>query len=69
MNDITDFLRLLQREQSWSSANRQLRLRPAEGRFSAVLDVLLPQRVVGSEAICGGIEYRIACLCSRRRHG
>jgi type VI secretion system secreted protein VgrG len=62
MDGVTEFLRLLQHEQSWSTANRQLRLRPAEGRSSAVLDVLLPQRIAGSEAICGGIEYRIACL-------
>ena len=26
--------------------------------------MLLPQRVVGSEAVCGGIDYRIACLAS-----
>jgi type VI secretion system secreted protein VgrG len=62
MDGPRDFLRLLQLEQAWSTANRQLRLRPAEGRLGEVLDVMLPQRIVGSEAICGGIEYRIACL-------
>jgi type VI secretion system secreted protein VgrG len=62
MDGPRDFLRLLQLEQSWSTANRQLRLRPAEGRLGEVLDVMLPQRIVGSEAICGGIEYRIDCL-------
>ena len=25
-------------------------------------DVLLPQRVIGKESICGGFEYRILCL-------
>jgi type VI secretion system secreted protein VgrG len=62
MDGVSDFLRLLRQEQSWSTTNRQLRLRPAEGRLSKVLDVLLPQRIVGSESICGGIDYRIACL-------
>ncbi|WP_371763802.1 type VI secretion system Vgr family protein [Massilia sp.] len=62
MDGPSDFLRLLQYEQAWSTANRQLRLRRAEGSLSEVLDVLLPQRIVGSETICGGIEYRIACL-------
>lgn len=27
-----------------------------------MVDVLLPERIIGSEAICGGIEYRIACV-------
>nr|WP_307727967.1 type VI secretion system Vgr family protein [Massilia terrae] len=27
-------------------------------------DVLLPQRVVGVEAVCGGIDYHIACVAS-----
>jgi type VI secretion system secreted protein VgrG len=62
MDGPRDFLRLLQLEQSWSTANRQLRLRPAVGGLGEVLDVMLPQRIVGSEAICGGIEYRIVCL-------
>lgn len=67
MDGPRDFLRLLQLEQSWSTANRQLRLRPAVGRLGEVLDVMLPQRIVGSEAICGGIEYRIVCLAGTPR--
>jgi uncharacterized protein involved in type VI secretion and phage assembly len=27
-------------------------------------DVLLPQRISGSEAICGGLEYRILCVAT-----
>lgn len=62
MDSARDLLRQLLYDQPWSTANRQLRLRSAEGPLGDVLDVLLPQRIVGSEAICGGIEYRIACL-------
>ncbi len=58
-----EFLRVLQHEKSLSTAHRPLRLRLAHG--SGVLeDVLLPQRVQGSEAVCGGIDYRVACLSS-----
>jgi type VI secretion system secreted protein VgrG len=64
MDGTSDLLRLLQREQSWSTTNRQLRLRLADGSLGEALDVLLPLRLVGSEAICGGIEYRIVCLAS-----
>jgi len=57
----SEFLRILQHEQSLSTAHRALRLRLAHaGQLSD--DVLLPQRVTGSEAVCGGIDYRIACL-------
>jgi len=62
VDGTNDFLRLLQHEQSLSAANRQLRLRPAKSGLGDLLDVLLPQRIVGTESICGGIEYRIACL-------
>jgi type VI secretion system secreted protein VgrG len=55
------FLQVLQHEQSLSTAHRPLRLRLAHG--SGLLeDVLLPQRVQGREAVCGGIDYRVACL-------
>ena len=65
MESASEFLRVLQHEQSLSTAHRALRLRlghggqPGGAQFD---DVLLPQRVVGSESVCGGIEYRIACL-------
>lgn len=61
VESASEFLRLLQHEKSLSTAHRPLRLRLAHaGQLSE--DVLLPQRVVGSEAVCGGIEYRVACL-------
>ncbi|MGJ7916640.1 type VI secretion system Vgr family protein [Massilia sp. LXY-6] len=44
-----------------NTAHRPLRLRLAHAGQLAE-DILLPQRVVGSEAVCGGIEYRVACL-------
>jgi type VI secretion system secreted protein VgrG len=51
---------------AWSARTdgRQLRLRPAEGRAGEMLALLLPQRIAGSESVCGGIEYRIACLAA-----
>jgi type VI secretion system secreted protein VgrG len=61
MNGRIDFLRVLQHELSWSTANRQLRMRLAQ---SSGEGQLLVQRVVGTESICGGIEYRIACLAN-----
>jgi type VI secretion system secreted protein VgrG len=41
--------------------NRPLRLR-LDHPTGLLEDVLLPQRVYGSEAICGGIEYRVLCV-------
>jgi type VI secretion system secreted protein VgrG len=64
LDGVSDLLRQLQHEQLFSAAHRQIRLRPAESGFD---DVLLPQRVVGIESICGGIEYRIDCLASTPR--
>ena len=63
MESASDFLRVLQHEKVLSTAHRPLRLRLAHGGQLAE-DVLLPQRVVGHEAICGGIDYRVACLAS-----
>ncbi|WP_404531423.1 type VI secretion system Vgr family protein [Massilia sp. TN1-12] len=57
-----EFQRVLQHEKSLSTAHRPLRLRLAHGS-GPLDDVLLPQRVRGSEAVCGGIDYRVACLC------
>src|SRR5438067_12208384 len=65
VESASEFLRVLQHEKSLSTAHRPLRLRLAQaGQAAAQLadDVLLPQRVIGSESVCGGIEYRIACL-------
>jgi type VI secretion system secreted protein VgrG len=63
LESTTEFLRVLQHEQSLSTAHRQLRLRLAHSDQLSD-DVLLPQRVVGTESICGGIEYRVACVAS-----
>ena len=61
MDSARELLQLLQHEKPLSTANRSLRLRlhHPEGLFD---DVLLPQRIAGTESICGGIHYRIACL-------
>jgi type VI secretion system secreted protein VgrG len=61
LETASEFLRVLQHEQSLSTAHRQIRLRLAHSDQLSD-DVLLPQRVAGSEAICGGIEYRVACV-------
>lgn len=63
MESASEFLRVLQHDKALSTAHRPLRLHLAHAGQLAE-DVLLPQRVVGSEAICGGIDYRIACLAS-----
>ena len=63
LDSASEFLRVLRHEQSLSTAHRVLRLRLAhpDGLLD---DVLLPQRVEGVEAVCGGIEYRVACVAS-----
>jgi type VI secretion system secreted protein VgrG len=63
VESASEFLRVLQHEKVLSTAHRPMRLRLAHGGQLAE-DVLLPQRVVGSEAVCGGIDYRVACLAS-----
>jgi type VI secretion system secreted protein VgrG len=61
-----DYLRVLQNEAALSTANRPLRLRLAHsGQLPD--DVLLPQRITGREEVCGGIEYRIACIAASPR--
>ena len=47
-----------------SEANRPIRLRLSQGR-QALDDVLLVKRVTGSEALCGGLEYRLLCVSIR----
>ncbi|MFM2085412.1 MAG: hypothetical protein RLZZ237_281, partial [Pseudomonadota bacterium] len=42
-------------------ANRPLRLRLAASP-ALPAGVLIPQRIAGSEAVCGGIEYRVLCF-------
>jgi type VI secretion system secreted protein VgrG len=62
MGSPLDFLRMLQHELSFTTANRQLRLRVAKSGEDDAGAQLLVQRLWGSETICGGIEYRAACL-------
>jgi type VI secretion system secreted protein VgrG len=59
LDGASDLLKLLQYEQGWSTKHRQIGLRSAE---SSLDELLLPQRVAGTESICGGIEYLIDCL-------
>jgi type VI secretion system secreted protein VgrG len=63
LESTTEFLRVLQHEQSLSTAHRQLRLRLAHSDQLSD-DVLLPQRVAGAESICGGVDYLVACVAS-----
>jgi type VI secretion system secreted protein VgrG len=63
LDSASAFLRVLQHEQSLSTAHRALRLRLAHAE-GLQADVLLPQQIVGSESICGGIVYRVACVAS-----
>ena len=60
---MEDFAQWLAVDKALTADKRALRLRLAypEGINE---DVLLPQRISGSEAICGGIEYRILCVAT-----
>lgn len=60
---MEDFAQWMAVDKDLSAGNRALRLRLAypEGMNE---DVLLPQRISGSEAICGGLEYRILCVAT-----
>ncbi|MGK5078323.1 type VI secretion system Vgr family protein [Janthinobacterium sp. HLX7-2] len=60
---MEDFAQWLAVDKALTASNRPLRLRLAypEGLNE---DVLLPQRISGNEAICGGIEYRILCVAT-----
>ena len=60
---MEDFAQWMAVDKALTAGNRALRLRLAypEGINE---DILLPQRISGSEAICGGIEYRILCVAT-----
>ncbi|MCC2955712.1 type VI secretion system tip protein VgrG [Massilia sp. IC2-477] len=47
-----------------SEANRPIRLRLRQHQY-VFDDVLLVKRVTGSEALCGGLEYRLLCVSTR----
>jgi len=54
----SDFFSFMTAAKELVTDNRPLRLRlDLPGGFND--DMLLPQRVFGSESICGGIEYRV----------
>jgi type VI secretion system secreted protein VgrG len=56
-----DFFSLMGLPKELVTSNRPLRLRlDLPGGVND--DLLLPQRVFGTEALCGGIEYRVLCV-------
>ncbi|MES2127139.1 MAG: type VI secretion system Vgr family protein [Pseudomonadota bacterium] len=59
----SDFLTYMLGVKELSSARRPLRLKLAFPQ-GASDDTVLPQRVTGSEAVCGGFEYRVFCLAT-----
>lgn len=63
MESDNDFAQWMALEKTLVAANRPLRLRLAYAQ-GVNDDVLLPQRVSGSEAICGEIDYRILCVAT-----
>jgi type VI secretion system secreted protein VgrG len=63
MNGDTDLTRFLNQAALLDTVNRPLRMRLAHvDRLSD--DLLLPQKIAGSEAVCGGLEYRVLCLAT-----
>jgi len=48
-------------DESILSGERPLRLRLGVSQ-KVPAGALIPQRIAGSEAICGGIEYRVLCV-------
>lgn len=64
MESDNDFFSFLHQVKDLVTSNRPLRLRlDLPGGVND--DMLLPQRVFGSESICGGIEYRVLCVSAR----
>jgi len=58
-----DFFSFMGLPKELVTSNRPLRLRlDLPGGVND--DMLLPQRVFGTEALCGGIEYRVLCVSS-----
>lgn len=61
MDNLTDLVQLMLSGQQMTTQNRALRLRISYP--DGISDrVLLPQRVTGTESICGGLEYTILCV-------
>ena len=61
MESDSDFFGFMALAKELVTDNRPLRLR-LDLPGGANDDMLLPQRVFGSEIICGGIEYRVLCV-------
>lgn len=57
-NALHDFL---SQQRSLITDNRPLRLR-LDHSTGIMQDVLLPQRIYGTESVCDGIEYRVLCV-------
>ena len=66
MDNASEFLRMLQNDRSLSGTHRPIRLRLGHADHP-LATILLPQRVTGSEAICGGLEYIVTCVASTPR--
>ncbi|OEZ56292.1 type VI secretion system Vgr family protein [Duganella sp. HH105] len=61
MESDNDFFSFMGLAKELVTSNRPLRLRlDLPGGVND--DMLLPQRVFGTEALCGGIEYRVLCV-------
>lgn len=63
MDSDNDFAQWMALGKTLITANRPLRLRLAYAQ-GINDDVLLPQRIHGTETLCGGIEYRILCVAT-----
>jgi type VI secretion system secreted protein VgrG len=64
MESDNEFFSFLTQMKDLVTINRPLRLRlDTPGGLND--DMLLPQRVHGSEALCGGFEYRVLCVSAR----
>ncbi|MFA9216182.1 MAG: type VI secretion system Vgr family protein [Sphingomonadaceae bacterium] len=64
MESDHEFFSFLTQMKDLVTSNRPLRLRlDTPGGLND--DMLLPQRVQGSEAVCGGLEYRVLCVSAR----
>src|SRR5476651_2282232 len=63
MDIASSFVTFLNMVKTLTADNRPLRMRLALPT-GIVDDLLLPQRVVGSESICGALEYHIDCVAT-----
>jgi type VI secretion system secreted protein VgrG len=61
MGSDDDFIRFMAQEKQLVTSNRPIRLRLAHAEGISD-DMLLPQKVLVSEAICGGLELRVLCV-------